>query len=365
MAVGIRQIAQDLNLGVSTVAQALGGTGTISPRTRLLVQQHAAKLGYIPNRNAQRMRGAQTGVIGLIVPDVVLGPYVEVVQHLFQLVEEQGKELQISLTEFDRDLENRACKRLLSARVDGVIIKSGYPRWEDVPQSDYLRRIVAEKTPAVLYSGPIAGSGIPYIRHPNETAVGPVIDHFLALGHRRIGVLLPAARPFGGAMQTWLSAVAEALARAGHPADFEIIGLPTGTAGLEGPQGNYKDYVNQNHPQYSVPVGRYLFRQAMALPVRPTALLAYTDTVAVGAIYEAQAAGLKCGRDVAIAGCMQLPTSFLCPITLTTVDRRPRVHATKLLALLAAQAEGSGADHVPACDEVEPLLVIGDSTVGS
>ncbi|HEX8339947.1 MAG TPA: LacI family DNA-binding transcriptional regulator [Tepidisphaeraceae bacterium] len=364
MAVGLKEIASDLNLGLSTVAQALGGRGTISPRTRRLVVEHAAKLGYTPNRLAQRMRQDRTGVIGLIVPDVVLSPYVEVVQHLFQMVEAKGLELQIALTEFYSSMEDRAFKSMLSSRVDGVIAKVGFHRWEDVPGDHYLRRARDMGVPVVLYSNPIAGSGLPHLIHPMFESVKLVVRHLVGLGHRRIAAMVPAVKPFGGAMQGWLTAIREELTRIAPDVRLQIVGLPMGTGDEEGPRGVFKEYVNQNHPQHAIPAGRYLYRQAMSVAEPPTALIAYADPVAIGAIFQAQAEGLKIGRDVAIAGCAQLATSHFCPISLTSVDRRPRVYAEKLLGMLCAHIDPKTRPGAPGTDEVEPLLVIGESTVG-
>lgn len=364
MSASIKKIAEDLSLGQSTVAFALSGTGRLSEQTRKRVIEHANRLGYVPNRNAQRIRSSKTGVVGLIVPDVVLSPYVEVVQHLFQKVEEAGQELRIALTEFNYELEDRACRSMLASRVDGLIIKSGYGRWEDVPQDHYLRRAVGENVPVVLYSNPIEGSGLPYMKHPNIASAKIVARHLVELGHRRIGLLMPGVKPFGGAYQAWISAVREQLAQMGSDVELDIVALPPGTAGLEGPRGIFPEYVNQHHPQHALPTGRQLFRAVCELPNRPTALIAYSDPVAIGAICEAQSMNLKVGHDIAIAGCAQMPSSFFSPVSLTTVDRRPRLYAEKLLGLLNARMDEKTRTDAAVLDEVEPLLVIGESTVG-
>jgi len=103
----------------------------------------------------------------------------------------------------------------------------------------------------------------------------------------------------------------------------------------------------------------------MALEHPPTAMIAYSDSVAIGAIMEAQASGLRLGRDVAIAGCGQMATSFYSPVSLTTVDRRPQLYAEKLLDLLATHMDPQSKDAAPQSDEIEPLLVIGESTIGA
>lgn len=365
MAVGLKEIAKDLNLGLSTVASALSGTGTIAPSTRKRILEHAIKLGYTPNRNAQRIRSRRTGIIGLVVPDVVLSPYVEVVQHLFRLVEQQGKELQIALTEFYLAMEDRAIRNMMATRVDGIIAKVGFPRWEDVPRDHYLRRAKDEGLPVVLFSDPIEGSGMPYMKQPMLPSVKLVVRHFHELGHKRIGAVLPAVRPFGATMQRWLAAIREEVATLGGGMEVEIVALTEGQASINGPRGIFRDYMNQNHPQHAVPVGRQLLGTALQMQNPPTALVAYSDPVAIGLVQEAQARGVRVGRDIAIAGCGQMASSFFSPVSLTTVDRRHQVYAQKLLDLLAAHMDPATRSNAPAFDEVEPLLVIGESTIGA
>jgi LacI family transcriptional regulator len=312
------------------------------------------------------MRARRTGVIGLIVPDVVLSPYVEVVQHLFHLVEREGKELQIALTEFYPNLEDRAFQSMLSSRVDGIIAKVGFARWEDVPAHHYLRRAKDEGITTVLYSNPIEGSGLPYMRHVQDASIRIVTRHLLGLGHRRIGALLPGCRPFGTVMQQWLVDIREEIAVAGNGAELEAIGLAArDDVNPEGPTGVFRDYMNQNHPRHVMAAGREAFRTAMALPNPPTAIVAFSDPMAIGAIFEAQQRGVRIGRDIAIAGCGQTPSSFLCPLTLTTIDRRPQLYAEKLMELLRAHMDPQKRANAPLCAQVDPLLVIGESTVGA
>jgi DNA-binding LacI/PurR family transcriptional regulator len=204
------------------------------------------------------------------------------------------------------------------------------------------------------------------MEHPSDQSVRLIIRHLLGLGHCRIGALVPAVRPFGPAMQKWLTAIRQEMVVDGGAAELEIVSLTRGGAGVEGPQGVFPDYVNQNHPKYAVPAGRELFIDAMGRRPQLTALVAYSDPIAVGAILEAQARGMVVGRDVAIAGCGQVPTSFFAPLALTSVDRRPQLYAAKLLALLKAHMDNTpDAPPPPMMDAVEPLLVIGESTVGA
>jgi DNA-binding LacI/PurR family transcriptional regulator len=67
----LRDLAADTGLSVSTVSQALRGAGRISEATRERVRQASARLAYRANVSARHMRGARTGLVGLVaeVPD--------------------------------------------------------------------------------------------------------------------------------------------------------------------------------------------------------------------------------------------------------------------------------------------------------
>ena len=68
MRTGIRQVADAAGVSPTTVSHALNGKGRISEETRTRVIEAAKKLGYEPNRNAQRMVSGGSGLIafGLI-----------------------------------------------------------------------------------------------------------------------------------------------------------------------------------------------------------------------------------------------------------------------------------------------------------
>ena len=131
MPVTLKQLAQELGLHHSTVAYALSGKGTVKQATRQRVREAAVQFGYVPNGLARRMRSRRTNLIGLVIPDVLIN-YNEFIQQIFRGSLERGYDAQIGLTEFKRDLEDKAVRFLMESRVDGMIIRSSFFRWEEV-----------------------------------------------------------------------------------------------------------------------------------------------------------------------------------------------------------------------------------------
>src|SRR5690348_9640486 len=65
----IYQVAAHAGVSVATVSRVLNGT-RVSPESERLVRAAAAELGFTPNRTARRLRGQQSEVIALIIPDI-------------------------------------------------------------------------------------------------------------------------------------------------------------------------------------------------------------------------------------------------------------------------------------------------------
>ncbi|MDF2935218.1 MAG: LacI family transcriptional regulator [Paenibacillaceae bacterium] len=69
MRVTIKDIARELDVGVSTVSRALNHSYGVHPDTIALVERKAAELGYVPNLGAKQLVGKKSGLIGIFMPE--------------------------------------------------------------------------------------------------------------------------------------------------------------------------------------------------------------------------------------------------------------------------------------------------------
>ncbi|MFD0674028.1 LacI family DNA-binding transcriptional regulator [Cohnella sp. GCM10027633] len=67
--VGIKAIAEALQISASTVSRALNGVPGVNPGTRKLVEEKAKAMGYVPNLGAQQLVGKRSNLIGVYVPE--------------------------------------------------------------------------------------------------------------------------------------------------------------------------------------------------------------------------------------------------------------------------------------------------------
>ena len=348
----IKDIARELGLNHSTIGYALSGKGTVSAATRKRVIEYARQVGYSPNVLAQRMRQGKTNVIGLVVPDVMF-MYVEVVQNLFHSVQAVKSELQIGLSEFNRDLENQSLGIMLDTRVEGLIVKSSFSSVEAIPAQHALRRVLAAGIPLVFWGfGPVTDR--PRLVEPIEQAAELLVEHFLALGKRDVVLLLPTVPPFPTIMRTGLEGAQRRLAQEGL--ELRVVHLQTAAE-----TQRVGGYMAQFNPATATESGRRMFRQALGLTPRPTAVITYNDALAIGALIEAREMGIQVPGEVGIASLMRSPSAAFAPLSLTAVDWKPQWFAQRLLDLLLVQIE-RGQVITPGPAECE--LIVGATTRG-
>ena len=65
---GIRQLAEELQLSIGTVSRALNDRPDVNPETRARVKAAAARLGYVPNQSGRSLRSGRTGIVAVVIP---------------------------------------------------------------------------------------------------------------------------------------------------------------------------------------------------------------------------------------------------------------------------------------------------------
>jgi len=69
--VTIKDIAQKLNMSISTVSKALHKDSSISTLTKERVEKQADEWNYVPNEAARHFKLSKTFTLGLIIPDLL------------------------------------------------------------------------------------------------------------------------------------------------------------------------------------------------------------------------------------------------------------------------------------------------------
>jgi DNA-binding LacI/PurR family transcriptional regulator len=189
---------------------------------------------------------------------------------------------------------------MLSGRVDGFVLSE--TNWDD----QRIRHLLDAGFPFVAFGRANEGWDFPYIDVDGEDGVYQGVEHLLSLGHQRIGIIAWPETSLSGYHRY-----------NGYVRALESAGIPIDSAWV----------VRTEHTEAA---GRQAVHTWLALPPdrRPTAVVAVSDLMAIGAINGIYEAGLRPGQDMAVVGFDDIPMAQHFWPPLTTV-RQPIIEVGK------------------------------------
>ncbi len=331
MAKTLRDIAEKLNLSVSTVSCALkDGPKVVSPDIRKAVRRVAQEMGYRPNRIARSLVTGQTKTIGVVPmyvdPDTPLHSYLQLALNgIFNAANELRHDVLV-YTARDHNRPQAMTDDLLDSRADGVIFISPKP---DAPALQYVWE--SGLPFAVLFEefGPAS------FTVDNGHGVRLALDHLLQLGHRRISHITGDLCLSDGRMRH--EAFVKYMERHDVPAaDRHVI------AG---------DFTSRS--------GREAATEVLDLQPRPTAVFCGNDDTAFGLIDALRERSVQCPQQISVVGFDGVTPAGSSVPQLTTLGQPAR--------RMAAEALRSLVQHIQDGTAIEsriyqPELIVREST---
>ena len=331
----MRDVARVTGVSQSTVSRVLSGAATTVPiaeGTRERVLAAAASLGYRPNPLARGLRGLRTMLLGVIVREITDPFFAGAIEAVSIEASRRGYNVVLGHAHGRAD-EAIALWAVLEARHCDAILILGDMR--DQPR--LLDDLGGAHVPVVaLWQGSRA-DGVASVGVDNRAGVVAVLDHLVALGHRRIGFV--AGRRLGDIRER-------------EDAYREYV------AGLD---GGLPDGYLQHAPD-GPQAGADALDAMLALPEPPTAIVASTDVLAIGVLHGAHQRGLRIPGNLSVTGFDDIPLAAFAVPPLTTVRMPVREMVRAAVEMLIDEAgPGSGRTDPPR-PILEPSLVVRGST---
>lgn len=316
----ISDIARKAGVSKAAVSYALNDPSRLSAETVARIRAIAEELGYMPNPVARSMSLGRTSTIGVLVPQ----PLPEMLRNPFfsQFLEGVATaaaraELPILLVPPVRGSVERAVS---SAAVDGFLTL-GLETFR--PTMHVLER---RRLPYVMVdSDPVAG--VACVNVDDEGGAYQAMRYVLDHGHRRIAIL-GIRSPQRGRWERYVGTLKRRMT--GYRRALTEAGLRLG------------EEVRLIECDVSEEGGRSGFRRAWARGPRPTALVAMSDAIALGALSAALQCGLRVPDDLSLVGFDDIPEAAWVQPALTTVSQPTREKGTTAAELLIALVNRTG-----------------------
>jgi DNA-binding LacI/PurR family transcriptional regulator len=327
----LKQLAAKLKLSQATVSRVVNGHAAryrIAEETQRRVQQATALYGYTANSVARSLRQKRTYTIGVMVPEISEGYSTSVLGGIEDELLEDGYFYFVASHRHRPDLLTGYPRMMLARSVEGIIAVDTNIK-EDLP------------VPLVSVSGHHHIKGGVSIELDHHEAAQLALAHLKKLGHRRIAFIKGQAFS-SDTKRRW-----DAIVRSG--ASLGIETQPKLVVQLTGPEPG---------PGPGVEVTRTLLQSGTPF----TAIFAFNDVTAIGAIIALREAGLRVPEDVSVLGFDDVLAASTNNPPLTTIHQPLRdmgkTAAKTLLGLIRDELSGP----TPPVITVHPRLVVREST---
>lgn len=287
--VTIRDIAKEAGVSVATVSHVINKTRFVSDELQERVKKVIEELDYHPNLMAGSLRRKKTNTIGLIVPDNSNPLFAELSRAIEDIGFSSGYSVMLCNSAYDFEKELKYIRTLRSKRIDGLIIIP------TTTEPGHINQLVENKMPVVVLDRTVPGVKADMVLVDNFQGTHDAAMHLIKLGHKRIGYI---DRPFD---------LPHSLDRVrGYSKALEDKGIKL-----------QKDLIVKSG--FSYEDGAKAMQILLKQKLVPTAVIAFNDITAIGAIWAIKNQGLRVPEDISIIGFDDIPQSSYTVPRLTTV----------------------------------------------
>lgn len=330
----INDIARLSGVSVATVSRVMNDHPSVADETRENVLRVARDHNFKSSISARSLAGGKTGLIGVAIPGFDTDYHYPgaIVAGISDELERHNLELLLSVTHYQHERELTVLQRFRRARVDGLLLVLPSESGKEIAELHHRHGSVVVIDP----HHPI-DHDVPAVVATNTAGARELVDHLLSLGHRRIGAVMGSLG--------WL-ATTERLA--GYHAALALAGIAPDPELLVA--ADFRELDS----------GRVAMERLLALPDPPTAVFAFSDFLAVGALHACQDRGVAVPGDISLVGFDDALVAAQVRPALTTVQQ-PLFDLGRMGAsLLVRIMEGQRIDATRL--DLATRLVIRDST---
>ena len=329
--ISLKKLAERLGLAPATVSLVINRSpvvDSIPQHTKERIFAAARKFSYRPNFLARSLRTRRSFVIGVMVPEVSEGYAATVMSGIEDHLLQAGYFYFVASHRHQPDLIDEYPQLFLGRSVDGLIAVDT-PWHHDLP------------VPVVTVSGHNSVKGVTNIILDHDRAAELALNHLVQLGHQRIAFI--KGQEFSSDTEVRWNAIVSTAKRMG------LRIHPRLTVQLEGtsptPELGYK-----------------VTKKLVAAREPFTALFAFNDISAMGAIRELRDAGLSVPEDVSVVGFDDIFSAAYHVPGLTTVRQPLRKMGKTAAETLLRNIAGRGDDSSTKQITVEPELIVRETT---
>lgn len=341
----IRDVAKESRCSATTVSIVLNDAPLaryIPISTKDRIERTAKRLGYRPKVVARYVRSKRNHTIGIMVFDL-LDPFCNLVLRGIENSLYQASYLPVFTdAQNQRSRFERYLEILLDRRVEGLIVVANW-LFVDI---NLLADIEKHNVPAAVIGRELQTETLSSVLVDNEAGARLAMEHLYSLGHRKIAIIR-GPKMLGDSVPRWRGM--QEFAR---------------SVKLELEPRLIADLPDSFDPNSGFAGGYTLTTAMIRSRLRFTALLAFDDMTAFGAIRALEKAGIRVPEECSVMGFDDVPPAGLSVPALTTVRQPMEAMGSTAtgIVLEAINASLEGQEFTAVHRKMAPELVVRDST---
>jgi len=328
----IKEIAQRLNVSVSTVSRALHDHPSIGLRTKMQVQKLAEELHYEPNQAAISFKQGKTMTLGVILPSLGEEFFSMAINGIEDVATQNKYTVLIGQSHDNTEREVQIVDTMRRHRVDGLIVSLA----KTTKSYEHFEQLEKYNIPVVFFDR-VPGNPAAYTVSCNlQNSSVELVDWLVQQGHKKIGFIKGP------------DAILHSKERLiGYQEGLKKHRIKPDTAFVVATDLSGKKTNDAMH-------------KLLALKNRPTAVIAFNDYVALDAIKYARSQGVRINKDISFVSYANLPiTSYMDYPPVASVEQFPYQQAEKatqiLLQLITSKEAG---DSIPRKVLLESKVIV-------
>ncbi len=303
----IKEIAQKLNVSVSTVSRALSDHPRIGLRTKMRVQELAKQLNYEPNSKAIYFKQKKSYVIGVILPYIREEFFSEAIRGIETLALDHDYTILLGQSFDDAEREKKVLEAFKKQRVDGVIISLS----KQTHQYEHLQSLDKYEIPIVYFDR------VPPLKQVHKVYCNlrkgtiELVNWLFNKGHRRIAFINGPEKI--NASKERLDGYIDAIAGKKIKVDMQLVVRTDLTK--DSTCNAMKTLFARKHP--------------------PNAIITFNDYVHLDAVQYAKQQQLKVNKEVLFVSYANLPvTGYVAHPPMASLEQYPYRQGEKAMEIL-------------------------------
>lgn len=187
----LKDIAETLDISITTVSKALKDYPDVSSKTKERVKAYAKKMNFTPNAHAAYLRTQETKIIGVVIPRLNHFFFSNVLEGIMKAAETENYLVIILSSEESYEIEKKQIHRLLGQNVDGILLSMA----DSTHDTKHIDAISEQNIPLVMFDKYSKLSDCSSVVIDDQKAAFDAVEHLIKQGKKNIahirGPLLP------------------------------------------------------------------------------------------------------------------------------------------------------------------------------